>query len=209
MRNKLMRYGTEQESFWAGKFGDDYIERNKDRERVISNVMLFSKILAHTGPIKSAIEFGANIGLNLLALRKLLPSIQLGALEINSQAAQELRSIEGVDVYEESIFDFASSKSYDLAFTRGVLIHIAPKCLNIVYDKLFSCANKYILVAEYYNPKPTEVTYRGHKGKLFKRDFAGEMLDRFNDLRLVDYGFVYHRDLFPQDDITWFLMEKR
>jgi hypothetical protein len=29
-------------------------------------------------------------------------------------------------------------------------------------------------------------------------------------MHLCDYGFVYHRDpLFPQDDITWFLMEKR
>jgi len=202
-------YKTEQENFWAGEFGNQYIERNHSEKAVASNIMLFSKMLIRTGPIKSAIEFGANIGLNLLALKKVLPSIQLGAVEINSQAAQELRSIEGVDVYEESIFDFASSKSYDLAFTRGVLIHIAPKCLNIVYDKLFSCANKYILIAEYYNPQPTEVTYRGHKGKLFKRDFAGEMIDRFNNLRLLDYGFVYHRDLFPQDDITWFLMEKR
>jgi spore coat polysaccharide biosynthesis protein SpsF len=27
---------------------------------------------------------------------------------------------------------------------------------------------------------------------------------------LVDYGFAYHRDPnFPQDDITWFLLEKR
>jgi spore coat polysaccharide biosynthesis protein SpsF len=26
---------------------------------------------------------------------------------------------------------------------------------------------------------------------------------------LVDYGFAYHRDpAFPQDDITWFLLEK-
>ena len=37
--------------------------------------------------------------------------------------------------------------------------------------------------------------YRGHTARLFKRDFAGEMLDRFSDLRLVDYGFRYHRDL--------------
>ena len=35
------------------------------------------------------------------------------------------------------------------------------------------------------------------------------MLDRFPDLRLLDYGFAYHRDpVFPQDDITWFLLEK-
>jgi len=63
---------------------------------------------------------------------------------------------------------------------------------------------------EYYNPVPVEVSYRGHQGKLFKRDFSGEMLDKFKDLRLIRYGFVYHRDpSFPQDDITWFLLEKK
>ena len=46
--------------------------------------------------------------------------------------------------------------------------------------------------------------------RLFKRDFAGEILDRHADLQLVDYGFAYRRNpQFPQDDITWFLMEKR
>jgi spore coat polysaccharide biosynthesis protein SpsF len=39
---------------------------------------------------------------------------------------------------------------------------------------------------------------------------AGEMMERYPDLALVDYGFLYHKDpVFPQDDITWFLMEKR
>ena len=160
--------------------------------------------MARTGPIKYSLEFGANIGLNLLALRKLLPSIQLEAIEINSEAAKELRSSKNVIVHEKSILDFVPSKSYDLAFTRGVLINIDPQSLYIVSDKLFRCANKYILIAEYYNPQPIEVTYRGHKNKLFKRDFAGDMLDLYKDLRLVDYGFIYHRDPFPQGDITWF-----
>ena len=35
------------------------------------------------------------------------------------------------------------------------------------------------------------------------------MLDQYHNLHLVDYGFVYHRDHnFPQDDLTWFLLEK-
>ena len=64
-------------------------------------------------------------------------------------------------------------------------------------------------VAEYYNPSPVELPYRGHEGKLFKRDFAGELMDRHSTLTLVDYGFAYHRDnCFPQDDLTWFLLEK-
>ena len=57
---------------------------------------------------------------------------------------------------------------------------------------------------------PVEITYRGETGKLFKRDFAGEILDRFPDLALIDYGFAYRRDPnFPQDDLSWFLMEKQ
>lgn len=81
--------------------------------------------------------------------------------------------------------------------------------LQKVYDKLYACANKYMLIAEYYNPKPVSNNYRGYENKLFKRDFAGELIDKYPDLRLRDYGFVYHRDqVFPQDDISWFLLEK-
>lgn len=82
--------------------------------------------------------------------------------------------------------------------------------LPLVYDLLYKTSKRYIFIMEYYNPIPTEVLYRGHKNKLFKRDFAGEILDRFKDLSLVDYGFVYHRDYnFSQDDGTWFLMCKK
>ena len=63
---------------------------------------------------------------------------------------------------------------------------------------------------EYYNPVPVQIDYRGHQGKLFKRDFAGEMLERHANFKLLDYGFAYRKDpSFPQDDITWFLMEKK
>ena len=52
--------------------------------------------------------------------------------------------------------------------------------------------------------------YRGHENVLFKRDFAGELLDKYkNRVLLLDYGFIYHRDTYPQDDLTWFLMEKQ
>jgi pseudaminic acid biosynthesis-associated methylase len=90
-----------------------------------------------------------------------------------------------------------------------VLIHINPDRLRSVYETLHKASSRLILVCEYYNPTPVAIPYRGHADRLFKRDFAGEMLDAFPDLRLVDYGFAYRRDpAFPQDDITWFLMEK-
>jgi spore coat polysaccharide biosynthesis protein SpsF len=33
-------------------------------------------------------------------------------------------------------------------------------------------------------------------------------MDRYPDLKLIDYGFHYHRDRYPQDDITYFLLKK-
>lgn len=92
---------------------------------------------------------------------------------------------------------------------KTVLIHINPGMLKQVYELLYNSSSKYVCVAEFYNPTPITVPYRGFQDRLFKRDFAGEMLDMFKDLKLIDYGFCYHRDeCLPKTDVTWFLMEK-
>src|SRR5258708_7663201 len=84
-------YGTEQERFWAGAFGSDYSSRNRGEYWIASNTSLFAKVLARTERVDSIIEFGANIGLNLAAIRRLLPEAKLSAVEINASAADELR----------------------------------------------------------------------------------------------------------------------
>lgn len=203
-------YDTDQEAFWAGEFGDEYAKRNRSPELLRSNVAFFAQILRRIPSIRSIIEFGANIGLNLEALHSLHPQLDLHAVEINEEAVRELRTCEYIQVYEDSILKFVSPRLYDLAFTKGVLIHIDPESLELVYDILYRSSSRYILLAEYYNPNPISIPYRGHTDRLYKRDFAGDMLDRFSHLDLLDYGFLYRRDpRFPQDDITWFLMEKR
>lgn len=202
-------YKTDQEAFWAGNFGDEYVSRNKSTQLLASNMVFFSKILPRTSEVKSLIEFGANIGMNLHAIRTLLPDIELSAIEINHDAASELEKLDPISVYPQSIFDFSPERTWDMVLIKGVLIHINPDRLREVYELLYRSSSRYICVAEYYNPSPVEVKYRGHSDKLFKRDFAGEILDEYSELRLVDYGFVYHRDpYFHQDDITWFLLEK-
>lgn len=200
---------TAQEGFWAGEFGDEYSQRNVGTNWIAANLALFSKVLARTHNVTSVVEFGANIGLNLRAINQLLPEADLAGVEINATAAAELRSWGPATVIEESILDFVPGRTWDLALIKGVLIHISPDELNAVYDKLVAAAGRYVCVVEYYNPTPVALPYRGHDDRLFKRDFAGEILDRFPSLRLVDYGFCYRRDPnFPQDDVTWFLMEK-
>jgi spore coat polysaccharide biosynthesis protein SpsF len=132
------------------------------------------------------------------------------AIEINAKAAEKCRqNVPGVEVLCQSILDFRPKHTWDLVFTYGVLIHMPPDKLPEVYDLMYRASARYVLLAEYYSPKPVEIPYRGHAGKLFKRDFAGELMDRHPDLTLLDYGFVYHRDpAFPADDVTWFLLSK-
>ena len=203
-------YGTEQENFWSGQFGDEYVERNRSGALLAVKTAFFARALARSSGIHTALELGANIGLNEIALQRLFPEIQMDVVEINEKAANECRKIKNVTVHQGSILEFSMDKTYDLTFTSGVMIHINPEKLPVVYRCLYEHSKKYVLVAEYYNQTPVQVPYRGNTDRLFKRDFAGEMLDMYPNLHLVDYGFIYHRDpSFPSDDATWFLMEKR
>ena len=205
-----MNFKTEQEEFWAGKFGDDYISRNRSAEYLASNLNFFSNAFNKIERPNSLIEFGANIGMNLRAIQLLFPNIELYGVEINKSASEELAKYIGdKNTFNGSIFDYFPNQKFNVSLIKGVLIHINPEMLHDVYNKLYESSNKYILICEYYNPTPISIQYRGHTDRLFKRDFAGEMLDFYGDLKLVDYGFSYKRDsAFPQDDITWFLLEK-
>ena len=203
-------YKTEQETFWAGEFGKDYTDRNHNDHLQACSLSLFARILSRTNGIGSVIEFGANVGMNLRAIHQLLPAASLAAVEINEIAAAELRAWGKAEVFHTSLIGFRPPRPCDLAFFKGVLIHINPDELPGAYDLLAAATSRYAPICEYYNPTPVSVTYRGHEGRLFKRDFAGEFLDRHPDFHVVDYAFHWRRDpAFPQDDTTWFLLERR
>jgi len=204
-------FKTEQENFWAGDFGNEYIKRNKENSIILSDLVLFTDIIKNTRDVSSIIEFGSNIGLNLMALKVLKPDAEISAIEINKNAIEILKNnIENIQVYNQSILEYQPDKKRDFVLIKGVLIHINPEELKNVYQKLYETSKRYICICEYYNPTPVSIDYRGHKDKLFKRDFAGEFMDAYPDVELVDYGFKYHRDNnFKMDDVTWFLMKKK
>ena len=206
-----MIFKTVQEEFWAGKFGDEYIGRNAGDKLLASNLVFFAKALARANNPTSCMEFGANIGMNLRAIQLLYPAQEQHAVEINAQAAAELRKfLPSEYVHQSSLLEFRPARTWDLVLVKGVLIHLHPDSLPSVYDLLQQATERFLLVCEYYNPMPISISYRGHANRLFKRDFCGELLDRHANLRLLDYGFAYHRDPdYPQDDINWFLLEKR
>lgn len=202
-----MRHQTEQEQFWQGEFGNEYTHRNEVLPT--ARKPFFEAILSKTNGIQSICEFGANKGHNLQAIHELNAELNLTGVELNEIAFEQLKQLPFVDAAYSSIQDFQPKTSFDLIFTCGVLIHINPDDLLLVYDKIYRSSKKYILINEYYNPSPVELEYRGHSGKLFKRDFAGELLDQFSqDLIVIDYGFLWKRVTPVWDNTTWFLLKK-
>ena len=204
-----MKYTTEQEQLWASSFGDEYILRNKSKELLYSKIGMFSKMLQSAVNINSVREFGCNIGLNLLAIRSLKPNLNLFGIEINQKAAMEAQKLKIAEIIQGTALDNYSNPKVDLVMSIGFLIHVNPLELTKVYENLYSGSKRYILLAEYFNPNPITIEYRGNTNALFKRDFASELISKY-DLDLIDYGFIYHKDNWiPQDNLNWFLLQKR
>lgn len=202
-----------QERLWRGDFGTSYVDRNNvSDERLAALTANWAQILGGTvgRPPRSIFEAGANIGLNLRALRRLTDAT-LHALEPNERARSIM--VEDGVVAQENVLDGLCSQialpdaHVDLSFTSGVLIHIHPDNLLQSCRELHRVTRRYLVCIEYFSDKPEEIPYRGHNEALFKRDFGSFYLDNFKDLRVLDYGFAWKRTS-GLDNLTWWLFEK-
>ena len=106
---------NEQELFWKGQFGEEYVDRVNGPDRVAAKISKFNKALNAAGKISSAIELGANIGLNADALKAIFPELEYTGVEIGDKAFKILKSNPSVDkCIHQSIHEFASREKYDL-----------------------------------------------------------------------------------------------
>lgn len=202
-----MRHKTAQELFWEGNFGTEYTARNQILPE--QRQPFFAKVLQKTYGVRTICELGANRGHNLQSIANLSHNFELIGVELNQAAIAELKKLAGVQAVQASIQEYEPDKKLDFVFTCGVLIHINPDDLPIVYQKIYDISAQYILFNEYYNPVPVEINYRGHTGKLFKRDFAGEFIEQHSGkVSVIDYGFLWKRLHPGWDNTTWFLLEK-
>jgi spore coat polysaccharide biosynthesis protein SpsF len=198
---------TDQEQYW--QHNDAYHQRSPGDEE--SNYHFFRKALAKADLRWncSILEFGCGTGANLRALKRPFTRPVLTGIEINSEAAKV--ASQDATVYVASIFDplpiELEQSEQDLVITKGLMIHLAPNDLPNAYRALVDTTSRYLLVCEYFSPQPRMIPYRGQDDRLWARDFAGEIIDQ-HGLKLVDYGFVSKLDIHPQDDLTWWLLEK-
>lgn len=206
---------TKQLQLWKSSFGADYAGRPGNAlsaENLRCLMRDWGRMLAHavTPRPESVLEVGCNIGRNLVALRSFVGEIH--AVEPNAEAVEQARAnpaLEGIDIREGDGFALPfPDASVDLVFTSGVLIHVAPEDLERVVQEIARVARHYILCIEYFSHEPVQAAYRGKEGYLFKRDFGRFYLEKFTDLRVLDYGFLW-QPLDSSDNSNWWLFAKR
>ena len=106
-----MKFKTKQEFFWKGKFGDQYIRRNKVRSFLVTLTKFFKRTLIKANKINSIIEFGPNIGMNLIVLKKILKPKKITAVEINNNSCVKLKKKNNFKLINNSILNFDPKKS--------------------------------------------------------------------------------------------------
>lgn len=198
---------TSQLELWKSAFGREYTDRNDQEkpERVTSWRRLLDGIVP-----RRACEVGCNVGWNLEYLRRLGVE-ELYAVEPQAYAVSRARARNPVfNVLQGTAFDLPFKDGFaDLAFTSGVLIHIAPDQIGAALDEIYRVSNRYIVAIEYgmAHQKDQEVLYRGKQSALWKRDHGALWQRRFPDLkqiRTLEFGVAD-----GYDDCTAHLFEKQ
>jgi pseudaminic acid biosynthesis-associated methylase len=209
---------TQQTTVWKGDFGREYTDRNTfDLEALdqlyrknfgIVRREINEKSLRDIPKGASFLEVGCNTGNQLLLLRHMGYS-NLSGVELQPYALEIARHrLPGAALKLGSALALPhADASFDVVFTSGVLIHIAPRDLPQVLDEIHRCARTYIWGMEYYAPAVTEVNYRDHRELLWKMDYARRYLDRFPDLELVREQRVPYLENANVD--TVFLLKKK
>ena len=187
---------TPQIRQWKGNFGKDYSDRNTldhaglDRlyrdNYGISRTELNARFLKEIPASARILEVGCNVGNQLLLLEQ-SGYDNLYGIEVQSYAVERARKrVPGACIAEGSALNIAFPDEYfDLVFTSGVLIHIAPADLPKALDEIHRTASTWLWGLEYYAAEGTEIAYRGHQGLLWKNAFAQVYLERFPDLTLL------------------------
>ena len=208
---------TVQMKQWSDSFGKQYTDRNPrtlahmealyQQAYGVTRTSLNQAFLTHMDRDIRILEVGCNIGNQLLCLQQMGFS-NLYGIELQSYAVSlARRDRPHMNILQGSAFDIPfKDHFFDLVFTSGVLIHIAPDDLDKVLSEIVRCAHTFIWGFEYYSPTIASIPYRGQKDLLWKADYAQAYLDLFSDLTLVKRQPIAYIDQPHHDEM--FLLAK-
>ena len=209
---------TPQTEIWKGEFGREYTDRNTfdvaaldslyQKNYGITRTLINREFLCPIAKESSFLEVGCNAG-NQLVLLQHMGYPNLSGIELQPYALEIARArTRNISLAQGSVLSIPYADAlFDVVFTSGVLIHIAPPDLPQAMDEIHRCARTFIWGMEYYAPTLTGVNYRSHRDLLWKRDFAECYLQRFHDLELVREQRLPYVEGSNED--TVFLLKKK
>lgn len=210
---------TDQMQAWMGEFGKEYTERNVltleemellyKKQYGVTRTEMNSKFIGDLDRDIKVLEVGSSIGNQLLCLQK-AGFNNLYGIELQPYAVELSKSrTKGINIIQGSAFDIPFKNDFfDLVFTSGLLIHIAPGDINAVLDEIYRCTKQYIWCFEYYSEEYTQINYRGHADLLWKANFSQLFLKHFNNVILVKEEHFRWLDNDSNIDFMFLLQKK-
>lgn len=183
---------NKQGRVWAGEFGNQYTKRNEiDYKKHLPIWRETLKEFGPTYPQLSVLEVGCNRGHNLRALSflgvgygKFLYPI---GIDINKSALDIARKTYCTVQHGDALAIPFETNTFDLVFTMGVLIHIAPENLATAIREIYRVSGRFILAIEYPADEEIVVSYHGNNDMLWKRDFQSEFTTTCPSLQLIKH----------------------
>lgn len=193
------------DELWERDFGNAYVERNLEAGE---SREAFWHGLLERHEIARVLEVGCNVGANLQWIAGPVRPHDVFGVDINESALTVLRQrLPNVNAVWAQARELPfRDRGFDLVFTAGVLIHQPETTLPLVMAEVVRCSRRYVLALEYFAEGPTEVSYRGVAGALFKRDYGRLYAEFFPELRLAQRGELGRDE--GWDDVTWWLFER-
>ncbi|HET6325129.1 MAG TPA: pseudaminic acid biosynthesis-associated methylase [Planctomycetaceae bacterium] len=185
-----------QSETWAGEFGREYTDRNSlslaEVEALhlrmfgLTKTQISRPFLDHLDRSIRILEIGSNIGSQLKILQA-MGFQSLCGLELQQGAIEKAKAgTTNINFMQGNALDVPFKDGFfDLVFTSGVLIHIAPDNLRQALSEIYRCSRRYVFGFEYFAEEMTEVTYHGRQAMLWKTDYCKLYHDQFPELSLV------------------------
>ena len=208
-----------QEKFWSESFGQEYSKRNSydynewnnwfQLNYGVTKEILNKEFLDDLDKDIKVLEVGCNIGQQLFGLEK-IGFKNLYGVELQHTAVSVAHSrFPQFNIIQGSGFDLPFKDSYfDLVYTSGVLIHIAPENLSKIMGEMVRVSKKFIWGLEYFSDELTEIPYRGNTNALWKMDYQKKFQDEFGLNELKAKKIPYISKEFEGNVDLMYLLEK-
>jgi hypothetical protein len=146
---------------------DSYTEENKEKSQKELSKFIYHMSLGLNA--KTILEGGCNIGNNLLGFPS---NVNVTGIDLNEKAIEMAKS-------KFSTFNFKvgsllkipfPDSSFDIVFTRGVLIHIPNESMAQVVKELHRVSKKWIFNLEYFGEDSKMISWKRGDDLLWYRD---------------------------------------